>query len=219
MIRLCLLALLATGLAAADLLPTPPAEALELHGQLGTDRFWMRLTLPKPEFQGRRVVELVYTPPTAKDLAGAHLSDCPFLLVDDHLRLVAWNGRDSLSQVVSSPDGYQITREEVARTYDDKDDVATARKLTATGPAGWDERLAPAMLTLVWRAGSRGEVPCYDLFSASPAVSAVSWRDSELMIAGRPFRIVPDTSGRVARIEDASGHPVLTVTAWIPSTP
>lgn len=210
------LVLLAAALAAADdLLPRAPDGTVELHGVWSGERFWMRLNPPNPEFGNQRMVELVYSPPPPQRIAGAHLPDTPFLLLDDRLRLVAWNGRDTLSRAVADLRGYTVTREVEARTDDGKDAAPAAEERRVAGARGWDERLAPALLVLAWRAGTRGEVPAYDLFGPAPLPSAASWRDRQVMIAGRPYRATADAAGRLARLDDAAGGPVLSVTAWI----
>lgn len=214
-----LLVLACLALAGEDLLPHAPAGLAELHGTLHGQRFWARLTAPKAEFGGNRVLELVYTPPTPAALAGAHLPDTPFLLLDERLRLVAWNGRDSLTKVLADAKGYRITREEEIPTADGTDKTPSGRDGAIAGPRGWDERIAPLLVTLCWRAKSRGEVPTYDLFAVAPARSATTWDDGQVLISGRPHRAVPDTTGRLARLEDAAGTPVLTVAAWIAPLP
>lgn len=220
MIRTIVLLLLAALVATADdLLPRAPAGEAELHGALHGERFWARLTGPKPEYGGNRVLQLVYTPPPPQVLGGARLPECPFLLLDDRLRLVAWNGRDTLARVLGDATGYSITREEEAPTADGKDVTPIARELRAVGPRGWDERLAPLFLALGWRAGGHGVVPTYDLFAVTPIAAATSWDDRLVTISGRPHHAVPDTAGRLARLEDAAGKPVLTVTAWTSPIP
>lgn len=214
-----LLLLAALALGGDDQLPNAPAGTVELHGTLHGARFWARLSPPKTEFAGNRVLELVYTPPEPASLGGAHLSDCPFLLLDERLRLVAWNGRDSLSKAVAGNAGYRITREEETRTADGTDTTPIGRDGAVNGPRGWDERIAPLLLALAWRSSSRGEVPTYDLFVAAPIRAATSWDDTRVMISGRNCRAVPDTSGRLARLDDAAGSPILTVAAWITPLP
>lgn len=213
-IRLVPLLLLALAAAAADLLPTAPQGVVEVHGTFNGERFWTRLNPPEARFGNHRMLELLYTPPKPTALAGAHLVDCPFLLLDDRLRLMAWNGRDTTQQVVPTKTGYRVTRE-LERPIDagkdtapdsDERDIAMAR--------GWDERLAPVLLLLAWRAGTTGEVPVADLFGPTAAASTASWRDGEVLIGGRPFRATADANGRLARLDDAAGTAVLTVTAW-----
>jgi hypothetical protein len=210
-----LLACCALAWSGEDLLPRAPEGRLELHGTFNGERFWARLNPPDQRFGGHRMLELVYTPPAAAAVAGAHLSDTPFLLLDDRLRLVALNGRDTLNRAEARADGYSVTREIEGRSIDDGDAAAVPDERTVPGARGWDERLAPVLLTLVWRNGARGEMPTVDLFGPPSAASSASWRDSQAVIAGRQVRITPDAAGRVARIDDAAGSAILTVTAWI----
>lgn len=210
---------LTAALSAGEALPAAPEAVRELHGTLGGERFWARLTPPNPAFGNNRVLQLVYTPPPPAALAGAHLPDCPFLLVDASLRLVAWNGRDTQAAVRVDRNGYRVTRDEEIPTQDGADAVPSSRTIAVPGPAGWDERIAPVLIALAWRAGGSAEVPCYDLFAAAPTASAVRWTDTQVVIAGRQHRAVADTAGRLLRLEDASGGPVITVTAWIPTAP
>lgn len=216
---LALALVLAAAAAGEDPLPRAPAAVAELHGTFAGARFWARLTLPKAEFGGHRVLELVYSPPAPTDLGGAHLPDCPYLLLDDRLRLVAWNGRDTLARAVYARTGYQVVREVEGATEDGKDRVPRADERAITAPPGWDERLAPVLLALAWRHGSAGTVPCVDLFGPPAAASAVTWRDETATIAGRSHRIRGDAAGRLAELTDASGATVLAVTAWIAPPP
>ena len=212
---LILLVLLAAGAAAAQALPSAPASVSEVHGTFNGARFWARLGMPDARYGKNRMLELLYTPPAPAAIAGAHLIDCPFLLLDDHLRLVAWNGRDSLARAVATPTGYSVTRE-LERPVEDSTEVAPDSDERSVAMArGWDERLAPLLLAFAWRAGAQGEMPIGDLFGPPSAASTASWRDSQVTIAGRPLRASADAAGRLARLDDAAGQPVLTITAWI----
>jgi len=205
--------------AAAEDLPTAPAGSPELHGTLAGERFWIRLNPAKAEFGGDRMLELVYGPPAPAQVGGALLPDCPFLLLDQHLLVVAYNGRDSLTQVVMRKAGYHVTREEEHKTEDGKAAAATTREVDVAGPRGWDERLAPVLLALVWKRDGHGTVPSYDLFAAAPLRSAVSWNGEQVTIAGRACHATADSAGRLQRLDDAAGKPILTVTSWITPSP
>ncbi len=206
-------------MAGEDQLPKAPTVQREFHGVLGSDRFWARLTTPKEEFAKQRVLQLVYAPPKPDQIGGAHLIDCPYLLVDDRLRLVAWNGRDSLSRVIANARGYVISREEEQKTADGKELTPSSRDISIQGPRGWDERLAPILLALAWRANSTGSVPCYDLFAPVPIQSAVAWENTHVTIAGRKYEAQADSLGRLARLLDSTAAPVLTITAWTEPPP
>lgn len=203
--------------------PPPAAGRTELHGVHAGQRFWLRLNPPNAEYGGNRMLELVYTPPTPAQSDGVHLPDVPFLLLDDQLRLVALNGRDNLCRILHRGRGYVVTREK-ERPIDDgpdakpgaAEDVApTTDERQVAGPRGWDERLAPFVLALAWRSGSRGQMPTYDLFGAAPVASATTWEDTKVVISGRPCTAVADAQGRLARLDDAAGKPLLSITAWI----
>jgi hypothetical protein len=210
------LALIADGaLAGEDLLPRAPTGVVEIQGTFEGARFWMRLKQPNADYGGHRMLELVYTPPSPSALGGAHLPDCPFLLLDERLRLVAYHGRNSLSRVTADAAGYAITREIEGVTIDGGGGPAPMGETRrADGPRGWDERLAPLLLVLADRqpaqAQPRGEVPTYDLFGPSPTQTLASWSGDAARIAGRPYTLVRQ-HGRIARIDDASGRTLLTV--------
>jgi hypothetical protein len=218
-VRTMLVLLVAMALPAADLLPTAPSGVVELHGTFHGERFWARLNLPEARFNNHRMLELLYTPPKPEAVAGAHLVDCPFLLLDERLRLMAWNGRDSTQQVLPTKGGYRVVRElerPIAVGKDSAPDTAPdSDERDIAMPRGWDERLVPVMLALAWRAGSQGEVPIADLFGPPAAASSVAWQDGAVTVSGRPYRATADATGRLARLDDAAGTAVLTVTAWI----
>ena len=217
-VRIVFIMLAALALPAADLLPNAPASVVEVHGTFNGERFWARLNLPEARFGNHRMLELLYTPPKPEAVAGAHLVDCPFLLLDERLRLMAWNGRDTTQQAMPTKTGYHVVREleralEVGKDSA-PDSTPDSDERDITMPRGWDERLVPVMLVLAWRAGSKGEVPIADLFGPPGAASTVSWQDGAVLISGRPYRATADPSGRLARLDDAAGTAVLAVTAW-----
>jgi hypothetical protein len=212
--RLLLALLLASAATAGEALPSAPEGAVEFHGTFAGERFWLRLNPPEARFGNQRMAELLYTPPAAAALAGAQLSDCPFLLLDGQLRLVAWNGRDTLAAVVADARGYRITRQIDGLTLEGAQVTAVPEERVVAGAKGWDERLAPLLLAIAWRAGGAGELPVYDFFGASQTVSAISWQDSLVTLAGRKLTAVPDASGRLAQLTDATGNPLVTIAAW-----
>jgi hypothetical protein len=175
----------------------------ELHGTFAGQPFWARLQAPDKQFGGNHVLELVYTPPTESDLGGTHLSDCPFVLLDGRLRVVAWNGRDTGSKAVPSvPDGYAVTREiSILENGDTRIDL-DQRKVA--GERGWDLRIAPILLALKWRSGSSDSVRAIDLFGPRHAEAmTITWTDTAITIAGTNYTIVPDTNGRLATLTAA----------------
>lgn len=196
---------------AADLPPAQPPAVQELHGTFDGQRFWARLKAPDPQFGGNRVLELVYTPPAPDQLAGAHLSDTPFVLVDERMRIVAWNGRDTGSTVTpAAPSGYRIGRdiekgEGVDRHVDNE-------KRTIAGERGWDLRLAPLLLAIAWKADSAAEVRVVDLFGPRHAEAlTMGWSGPAVTIAGQSLTVVPDAVGRLRELKGADGKTVLTV--------
>lgn len=197
----------------ADGLPLPGVEAAqqELHGTLNGLRFWARLTPADKQFGNNRVMQLVYTPPPAAELGGAHLTDCPFLLLDPQLRVVAWNGRDSGSKVVPGvPTGYAITRETTVGEGDDKRIQLMAR--TLAGDRGWDLRIAPVLLAIGWHAGTSASVRVVDLFGPRSAEAmTLTWKDTAVTIAGAPCTAVADENGRLKSLNAADGTVLLSV--------
>lgn len=214
MLRLALLSLVLlaslTSLHAAD--AQADVAVQELHGTLAGQPFWARLQPPDKQFGNNRVLQLVYTPPAESELGGAHLSDCPFVLLDPQLRIVAWNGRDTGSKAVpGAPSGYAITREISVIEKDDKRIDLDQRKLA--GERGWDLRLAPILLALAWHSGSTNTVRAIDLFGPRHAEAlTITWNDTTISLAGTAFTAVPDANGRLATLKAADGSPLLSVT-------
>jgi len=192
--------------------PLVDATQQELHGTFAGKPFWARLTLAEKQFGNNRVLQLVYTPPSDADLGGAHVSDCPFLLLDPQLRIVAWNGRDSGTQVVpAAPTGYDITREVSVVEGDDKRIDLQPR--TITGERGWDLRTAPILLALGWRRGSTLSARAIDLFGPRHGEAlTITWLDAAVTIAGTAYTVVADEQGRLKSLTAADGAVVISVT-------
>ena len=184
----------------------------ELHGTFAGQPFWARLTLPEKQFGNNRVLQLVYTPASDADLGGAHLSDCPFLLLDPQLHIVAWNGRDTGTQAVpAAPSGYSITREVSLVEGDDK--RIDLQQRTITGERGWDLRAAPILLALGWRRGSTFTARAIDLFGPRHGEAlTITWQDTAVTIAGTAYTAVADENGRLKNLTAADGSALLTVT-------
>lgn len=204
------LLLLATTLSAGESLVDTNQH--ELHGTFAGQPFWTRLTLPEKQFGNNRVLQLVYTPPSDAYLGGAHLSDCPFLLLDAHLRIVAWNGRDTGTQAVpAAPNGYSITREVSIIEGDDK--RIDLQQRTITGERGWDLRVAPVLLALGWRSGSTFTTRAIDLFGPRHGETlTITWQDTNVTIAGTTYTAIPDDKGRLKSLANADGTVLLSVT-------
>jgi hypothetical protein len=206
----------AASLSAGDVLVDTTQQ--ELHGTFAGQPFWARLTPPDKQFGNNRVLQLVYTPPGDADLGGVHLSDCPFLLLDPHLRIVAWNGRDTGTQAVpGAPNGYSITRE--VSVVEGNDKRIDLQQRTLTGERGWDLRTAPILLALGWRSGTSFSTRALDLFGprhAEPLV--IAWQDAAITIAGVPYTAAPDEQGRLKTLAAADGSVLITVAARSSST-
>jgi hypothetical protein len=201
---------LPTALSAGE--PAVDAAQQELHGTFAGQQFWARLALPDKQFGNNRVLQLVYTPPSETELAGAHVSDCPFLLLDPTLRLVAWNGRDTGSTAVpAAPNGYRITRE--VTVLDGQDKRIDLDTRTITGERGWELRSAPILLALAWRSGTSSTVRLVDLFGPRHSETlSLTWNDTSVTIAGTAFTAVADGSGQLKKLNAADGSAVLIVT-------
>jgi hypothetical protein len=183
----------------------------ELHGTFAGQPFWARLKPAHQQFGNHRVLELVYTPPAESELAGAHLSDCPFILVDQQLRVVAWNGRDSGSRVVpAAPSGYSVSRELVVVEGDDKRIDIESR--TIPGERAWDLRIAPILLAIAWTRDGSAEAKVVDLFGPRHAeMLTISWKAGQVALAGTTCTATADANGRLATLAAADGTVLLTV--------
>jgi hypothetical protein len=224
-----ILAAVPTGtVAAAESAPTPPTAsavpalesvAIELHGTWNGQPFWARLLHSDPHFANHRVLQLLWTPPLPDQIDGVHLVDCPFVLLDDQARVVAWNGRDGISQVVpSGSDSYLVTREKSRATGADTQPVAATR--TIGGGRGWDLHLAQLLLALAWKAGSSAQVKVIDLFGAHAAEGmSAAWRNQEAVIDHVPYHITADAQGHLLRLEGAQGSLCLDVAARVNEGP
>jgi hypothetical protein len=218
-IRSSLILILFVAWAGAAELPDLAPGLWECHGQVRlrgqsvAEPFWFRLLPSDPKFGGNRLLQLVYTPPPAAILDGTHLADAPFLLLDAHARLVAWNDRAGMSQIAPGPAGtatYVATRD---RTPNDQSTVTTHERRLG-GERGWELSVAPLLLALVWRQDSQAELPCVDLYGDAPS-AIVRWHGTEVAIADQVFTISADPQGRLQRLGRPGEPPVLTITAWL----
>ena len=177
----------------------------------------MRIKAGDPAYAGHRLTELVYTAPTPATIAQTVLVDHPYLLLDDHLRLMAWNGREGLAKVTAlKSGGYQVVREITVG----EGILALGQESVRTIPDGlaWDQRLAPLLVAACWTSGSTGRVPTVDFYGEAPA-SEVTWNDGALQLSGSPARIEADAHGRCARIVGQDGRVWITITATHPDGP
>ena len=182
----------------------------KLRGQSDAERFWLRLKPTDAAYGHLRIVEVVYTPPTPAMLGGTHLSDTPFWLLDTRTRLMAWNDRGTSSQMQPSAGVYQVTRD---RTPSDQTDIVLNEKKFAVN-RGWDRTAAPLLLALSWRADTDLMVPCVDLFGDEPDTT-LSWHGPEVHVGSDTWKVTADEHGRLAKLHDAQGGEVVSVTAWL----
>lgn len=209
---LLVLVALVAGLAAAEPLPVLPAGRIELHGRLHVEGgaaaapVWLRLAEPEARFAGGRMLELVWEPPPAAALDGAVLADCPFVLLDQHGRVRAWNGRHTLSQAEPAGAGYRVVRGVVEGEGIAAHEVGLER--TLPGPRAWDRRLAPVLLALAWRPDTAAAVPVVDLFGALPATE-LSWRGEAVRCGAAVWRVQAGRDGRLQRLTDGDGRVLL----------
>jgi hypothetical protein len=210
MLRLLALLLLASSLLPAGEPTVDPAQQ-ELHGTFAGQPFWMRLLPADKQFGNNRVLNLVYTPPAESEVAGAHLSDCPFLLLDPRLRLVAWNGRDTGTKAVpAAPSGYAITREVSVKDGDDT--RIDLQQRTVAGERGWDLRAAPLLLALAWQRGTNATIRLVDLFGPRHSEAlTLTWQDGTVTIAGTAYTATADDAGMLKALTAADGTVLLTV--------
>ncbi len=194
-------------------LPSVDAAPIELHGVLQGQPFWAHLLAADAKFGGNRVLQLVYTPPAAEQLDGAHLSDTPFVLVDAHLRVVAWNGRDTGSQAVPmvQPAGYKVSRELLVGDGDARRPETVSR--ATPSELAWDLRIAPVLLAIAWHAGGNAAVPVVDLFGGRwQEHLAASWTNTAVTVAGQTWTVTASADGQLASLAAADGSTVLTIT-------
>jgi hypothetical protein len=196
---------------AAEPLALPSAEpaVIEFHGEFrqpgqeALKPFWIRIKAGDPQYAGHRLAELVYTAPAPATIAGTVLVDHPYLLLDDHLRLMAWNGREGLAKITAlTSGGYQVVREVTVGEGIAALGRESAR--TLSDALAWDQRLAPLLLAACWRADSQGQVPTVDFYGDQPA-SVVRWTGSDLHLNGQGARIEADERGACARIVAQDG--------------
>lgn len=196
------------GKAPAPILPT---EQLELHGRFNDQPFWLRL-LPNDPVKGGRILELVYTPPARGEIDDTVLIDCPFLLLDAHAGILAWNGRGGLSEITREPDkSYKIVRE---IQVGEGDASLTDSKMRTTIPIEplWDLRLAPIMLALTWKADTSARMRLMDFFG--PRIKEdlyLEWVGTEVTLAGAKLSVSQDTDRRFQSLVSTSGQSLITI--------
>lgn len=207
-------------LLALNVLPAAHAPALrgpgviEFHGVLRGERFWARL-LPYDATFGGRLLQVVYTAPKPEQLAGTHLDDHPYVLLDDAARVLAWNERSNLSTLRREGEGYRVTLERNRSTGADAVMDEVPRRLK--GPAAWDLRLAPLLVALSWRPGQDIRVPAADFFGPEPLKAGpVSWQGAAALITGEePLRIESDGQGRLTALRRDDGSELLRISGWL----
>jgi hypothetical protein len=213
----CILVVLAAVAASAEEnLPSLIDErVLEINGAWDGQPFWARLLPADTRFGGKRMLQLLYSPPSEQELGGARLVDCPFVLLDAHARVVAWNGRDGLSQATPAPGGYRVVREVTRGEGEAAHGIGEERMLRSG--LGWDVHLAPVLLALTWKSGGSVRVPVIDLFGqrAEERLSA-AWNGERAELAGEACTIEGDARGFLLRLKDAHGKIRLEISARHP---
>jgi len=202
-----------TGMNGADQAGSPKAvEVLELHGSLEGQPFWARLLGPEARFEGHRILQVVYTPPTPEVLDGAQLTDCPFVLLDDAFHIIGWNGRDTASAAysLSKPNRYKVSRD--VQVGDEKSRHSEGIIRVVPSEVAWDLHLAPILLALAWHANSTGNEPLVDLFGPRwQDKLTISWKGDHVSIAGVDWLVQAEPNGLLHDIHDAGGKVLLTV--------
>ncbi|TVR17817.1 MAG: hypothetical protein EA401_00200 [Planctomycetota bacterium] len=204
----------------------PEAGTLELHGTMYGERFWARLLPADARYGGNRVLQLLYTPPDPDDIGGTMLVDHPFLLLDNHARIIAWNERElGLSSVVfQGQEGYEIQHERSEMVSGQLAPTLVAIEVDLSQPA-WDSYLAPlhAILSLRHREDHPQEpwLASSATFFTNPTQAVVH------RIRGdhHQARLSPDLTvlidwddnGRIARLRNSEDPDVVIaeVRAWI----
>ncbi len=176
----------------------------EIHGQFDGAPFWARWLAPSAAYGGKRVLQLVYTPPKPASLDGTHLIDCPFLLLDGRARIVAWNGRGNLSCLtpLDHDRGYRVSRE--TELGDDHGIQVMEHRLESG--LQWDLRLVPLHLALVWTATGEGRATAQDLFAAKPTTPVtIRWSPGMITIGTVSWSPIADAGGMLATLKDDAG--------------
>ena len=186
-----------------------------LRGQLVPERFWIRLLPPDPSFGGHRVLQVVYTPSPPQALGGTHLADVPFLLLDDQARIVAWNERTGVSQAAPGSTAAATWVVTLDRTPENHTELVSEQR-QVPGPRGWDRSIAPLLLALSWRVGTRAELPLVDLFGDESAARC-AWDGTSVSLDKQVLTVEPDADDRLKRLVDANGSPLVVVQEWLSS--
>jgi hypothetical protein len=195
-------------------LPTIAPDVIEIHGTLHGQPFWAKLLAPDAQFDNHRMLQLVYTPPDPKEIDGTVMVDCPFILLDQHGRVVAWNGRDGLSNIVRGKEGtYEVSRElhEKPEGGSDGDAALSSTTRTIHSSLAWDLRLAPVVAALAWKSDA-AEARVLDFFGPrAKEKMTVAWNGAEVTLAGEKLRVEMDGQGRLTGLLTADETKVLTV--------
>jgi hypothetical protein len=103
-----------------------------------------------------------------------------------------------------------VARERTAA--DQQTPVAQPR--TFTGERGWEVSSAPLLLAMAWHAGTRAQLPVYDLFGDG-VDGGIAWNDAAVTASGRSWRVEADAQGRLKRLLDEHGLPLVIVQEWL----
>jgi hypothetical protein len=191
--------------------PILPTEQLELHGRFNDQPFWLRVLTDDPA-KGGRIMQLVYTPPARGEIDDTVLIDCPFLLLDAHAGILAWNGRGGLSEITREPDkSYKIVRE---IQVGEGDASLTDSKMRTTIPIEplWDLRLAPIMLALTWKPDTSARMRLMDFFG--PRIKEdlyLEWVGTDVTLAGVKYTVSTDDQRHFQALNDGQARALVII--------
>ncbi|NRA36765.1 MAG: hypothetical protein HRU15_01380 [Planctomycetes bacterium] len=199
-------------------------QQIEFHGQYNGDDFWLRLLPADPKFAGGRILELLYSPYDKAQLAGALMVDHPQILLDKHLRVLAWKeGRGvhqtGLGNVVYRGDLKQ-PRYVITRELEDKEGEALADERAIIGAAGCDLQILPLLIACAYTAETNAEthiaIRVVDLFGGQHREQLdAQLTHGSCVFAKQAWVIAADDDGYVKKISDAQGKVLVEIAAFL----
>ncbi len=187
-------------------------EAQEVHGTVQGQRFWIRIHPPKVEYGNGLLCELLYTPASEQELGGAYLGDHPFILLDKHYRLIAWNERAaSMSSVEfrGGDIGYAVTREVI------ESDESKVYDRTLAGSKAWSLQLVPILLAVVAEKEGNLHIPVRDFLGLNSEETLTATVNAGAISISGYQELMPswDSTGRLSALNKSDGTSLLSVTA------